>query len=134
MTKGASQIESDFYLKLKPSLKKIIKGEVYRNGMRPINSKKEDAVVTYKSGLYGQFQDGEIMLNIYVPDRSYNKEYVKDYDRCMEIENKAIEIVSKLTDGEYLISLIETPITIQEEAISQHYVNIRLKYKRVNYK
>ena len=131
--KGASHIEADFYIMLKTELQNLIKGKVYRSGMRPMNAKSEDAVITYKSGFSGQFQVGEVMVNIYTPNIKYNGEFTKDSARCREIENAMCELTNTLTTGEYLIQLINIPNTVEEEVINQHYVNTRLKFKRRNY-
>ena len=127
--KGSSQIEIDFFNKIKSRFADI-KGKAYRSGMRSVIA--EDVVVTYKSGFNGQFQNGEVMIQVYVPDKSFKGSYTKDSARLREFENRFMEL--ELTDGEYLISLINIPETISEEAIKQHYVLARYKFRRINFK
>lgn len=132
-TKGATKIEHDFFLKIEKHLKGFIKGEVYLQGVRPAidTEAKEDAIVTYKAGLNGQFQDGEVMVRVFVSDIPFNGSYIKNVARCMEVENLMSSL--ELTDTEYRISLINIPETIPEEAIKQHYVLARYKFRRINY-
>ena len=42
MKKTASQIESDLYKYFKDKINPLINGQTYRNGVRPLNSQKED--------------------------------------------------------------------------------------------
>lgn len=135
IAKGASQIEHDFFVKIDKHLKGFIKGGIYLQGTRPPIEKateaKEDAVVTYKAGLNGQFQDGEVMVQVFVSDRSFKGTFIKDIQRCMDVENKMSEL--ELTDTEYRIELINIPEAIQEELIKQHYILARYRFRRVNF-
>lgn len=133
--KGATQIEGDFFNKIKPHLQGFIDGSVYREGVRPpikdVTKTKEDAVVTFKAGLDSQFQMGEVIVNVYVNDISFNGNLIKNIVRCGQIEQKLLELSKELTDGEYLISLINIPEAFPEEVIQQHYVNARFRFKRI---
>lgn len=133
--KGALSIQQDFFKLMKKEIGSFIKGEVYLEGMRPDIEPnippKEDAIVIYKSGIQGQFQVGEVMVNIYIPDKNWNNKTIQDFARCKEIEDKMTSL--KLTNGEYLIKLIDIPETFPQEAINQHYVNVRYKFRRKNY-
>lgn len=128
MMKGGDHIESDFYTMIKSKLTGFIRGNVYREGKRPINAETEDAVVSFKTGLGGQFQDGEVVVNVYVPDISG---LGKDITRCREIGNKLVEVIGSLTTSEYLISLHNIPQSFNEVDIKQHFVNARIRFKRI---
>lgn len=50
--KTASEIEDWIYSNLvKSPVKTLLKGGIYREGTRPVNSKKEDAVIAVVAGL-----------------------------------------------------------------------------------
>ena len=69
MAKTGKQIQSDVLALLKSStLPSIISGKVYRKGCRPRDSKAEDAIVIFTTGLPGQIQTGVVTINIYCPD------------------------------------------------------------------
>lgn len=74
MAKTGKQIQGDIYQLLKDStLYTLISGEVYRNGYRPRDSRKEDAVVTFTAGFPTEIQEGVVTVNIYVPDIDLTK-------------------------------------------------------------
>ena len=69
MAKTSKQIQGDIYNLLKGSaLCSMISGDVYRSGYRPRDSRLEDAVVIFTTGLPDQIQTGVVTVNIYVPD------------------------------------------------------------------
>lgn len=134
--KTGSEIEGDVYNLVQQSeLKSFIKGTIYKDGLRPVDSDKEDAIVSFKTGLDYQFQVGELTINIYVPDiDNGGKVLVKNTSRCRAIEVKANEIVRSFTNAEYLFSLggiIQTfRLQSEDTQVKQHFVNIKLRFKR----
>ena len=75
-TKTEKRIERDFYeFVTKSELAKAVSGKVYRKGMRPPESDKEDIVVKFLSGVDEQVHSGIVVLNIYVP-------YISVLSRC----------------------------------------------------
>lgn len=69
MAKTGKQIQGDIRkLLMDSTLYTQISGEVYRNGYRPRDSRKEDAVVIFTAGLPEQIQTGVVTINIFVPD------------------------------------------------------------------
>jgi hypothetical protein len=133
MTRTGQQIENDIYGLLKNSpMKSFISGEVYKYGMRPRDSKVEDAVVKFVTGLDDEIQTGVVVVNIYVPDIDafQNGVMVRNISRCTEIEVRANEWVKSLTAGttDYLFSLAQTIYTEEEPEINQHFVTVRIKF------
>jgi hypothetical protein len=133
MTRTGQQVENDVYGLLKnSSLKSFINGEVYKYGMRPRDSKAEDAIVKFVTGLDDEIQTGVVVVNIYVPniDAFENGVTVRNIARCAEIEIKATEWITSLTAGttEYLFSLAQTIYTEEEPEINQHFVTVRIKF------
>lgn len=135
MIKTSKQIQGDIYRMLRDSplyRQKLLSGEVYREGERPRDSRKEDAVVIFTAGLADQIQTGVVTVHIYVPDTDPygNGVWVEDGQRLEEVERLAQQWVDRLTAAVscYKFKLQQTICTEEAEGINQHYVVIRLNY------
>ena len=131
--KTGSQVQGDVYSMLAGSgIATAISGSVYRNGMRPRDSRSEDAVVTFTAGLPDQIETGVVTVNIYVPDiDTYeNGVLVKDGARCEELEAEAARWVETLTADKsgYRFRLNQTIYTEEDPEIHQHFIVVRLGY------
>ena len=96
----SKRVQGDIYRLLKrSSLASSLSGKVYRSGMRPRDSRQEDAVVIFTSGLSEQVQSGVVTVNIFVPDVEGVGTGVLEEDgkRCEEIEAAAAAWVKTLT-------------------------------------
>lgn len=134
MAKTSKQIQGDIYKLLKDStLYTMISGEVYRQGYRPRDSRKEDAVVIFTTGLPNQIQTGIVTVNIFVPDIDPydNGVWVEDGERTERVERLAQEWVDDIIDKDclYAFELSHTICTEAEPSINQHFVVVKLKYK-----
>jgi hypothetical protein len=131
MKKTAGQIEKDVYVLIKNSaVCSFISGSLYRQGMRPPNSKEEDAVVSFSTGIDGQIQEGIVILNVYVEDIVVNDCKVKNIPRCTAIEDVLNTFVESISVTEnYLFKLDKMIQSFQENEIEQHFVNCRIKFK-----
>lgn len=134
MAKTGKQIQGDIYRMLKGStLATAISGKVYRNGLRPRDSQKEDAIVIFTTGTPDEIQEGVVTVNIYVPDIDPydNGVTVEDSERTEELEQLADEWVNSLTADKscYKFRLMQTIYTEDEAAINQHFVVIKLQYR-----
>ena len=130
----AKQIQGDVYTFLKDSvLCSMISGDVYRNGLRPRDSGKEDAVVIFTTGLPDQIQTGVVTVNIYVPDidPSGKGVLVEDGRRTAELESLAAEWVESLSAGlsNYRFRLQQTIYTEEDADIRQHFVVVKLRFE-----
>ena len=134
MEKTEKQIEKDVFRIVRDSeLKAVIGGSVYRDGMRPKNAMTEDIVVKFLTGLDGQEQSGIVLVHIYVPNiksPSGDGELVPNITRIDLLEEKANSLLSSLEDTEYLFEKDGTPRSYPAEGIEQHFINVRLKYRR----
>lgn len=133
MAKTGKQIQGDIYRLLRDSqLYTNISGEVYRNGYRPRDSKKEDIVVTFTAGLPDEIQTGVVTVNVYVPDVDPYKDgtWIEDGERTENMERLARAWVESLTADVscYRFKLQQTIYTESEEEIHQHFVVVKLKY------
>lgn len=134
MAKTSKQVQGDIYQLLKDStLYTMISGEVYRQGYRPRDSRKEDAVVIFTTGLPNQIQTGVVTVNIFVPDIDPydNGVWVEDGERTERIERLAQEWFDSLTTEVscYKFRLQQTIYTEAEPDINQHFIVVKLQYR-----
>lgn len=132
MRKTSEEIEEDVYHLIKDHFKDVLKGSVYRKGMRPMNATDEDAVVSFLTGMEGQFQTGVIIVNFYVPNvpLTAHSNLVEDKKRIGELLREIIKIKDgRLLDNiEYLFEVRNTPSYEVEEDIEQARITMRLNY------
>lgn len=134
MAKTGKQVQGDVYELLKDStLFSMISGGVYRGGYRPRDSKLEDAVVIFTTGLPDQIQTGVVTINIFVPDIDPydNGVLVEDGERTEVIERLAADWVDSLSADIscYRFKLMQTIYTEEETEINQHFVVVKLAYR-----
>lgn len=130
----AAQIADDFYKALKGSdLARRLSGKVYHSGLRPVGSRKEDAVVVFTSGQAGQIDEGTVTVIIYVPDICIDgsKTLVANRRRATEVEIAALDWVRGLqkTLTDYEIELSQSIDTYADEDTEQHFVSVRIGYR-----
>ena len=134
MAKTSKQVEGDIYKLLRDStLFTLISGNVYREGMRPKDSDKEDAVVIFTAGVPGQIQTGAVTVHIYVPaaDPYDDGTLTEDGERCEEVERLAQAWVDSLT-AEVSCYMFEQPQTVHtawNDEIKQSFVVVKLNYR-----
>lgn len=111
-----------------------LSGEVYRQGMRPRDSRLEDAVVIFTTGLSDDdIETGVVTVNIFVPDIDpYNNGvFVEDGVRTEQVERMAQDWVDGLTCDRscYKFRLQQTIYTEEEADIRQHFVVVKIAYE-----
>ncbi len=132
MKKTASQIEADLYKYFKDKINPLINGQTYRNGVRPLNSQKEDCVISFLTGLDGQYQTGVININIFAPlVKNNDNQYRKDFVRCDAIEQALMPIIEEAkTDlRNYRLELHQMIQTFEEADIKQFFINAKIKFR-----
>lgn len=134
MARTSRQIQGDIYqLLVDSTLSAMISGGVYRAGMRPRDSRLEDAEVRFTTGLAGQVQTGVVTVNIWVPDIDPwgNGVLVEDSERTEQLEAAAQEWFEavKASETDYNFRLQQTIYTEEEPYIHQHFVVVRLAYE-----
>lgn len=100
MAKTGKQIQGDIRRMLAGSkLAEAVSGGVYRNGYRPRDSRKEDIIVTFTTGIPDQIETGVVTVNIYVPDIDPcgNGVFVEDGRRTEQLEALAQQWADSLT-------------------------------------
>lgn len=136
MEKTEKEIEKDVYRIIRNStLKDEIKGSFYRAGMRPKNAESEDAVVKFLTGLDGQEQNGIVLVHIYVPNIkiSADGELAEDIARVEHLEAVVNDIIDGIDDTEYWFEKDATPKSYPAEGVEQHFINVRIKYRRKSF-
>ena len=136
MEKTSKQIERDVFHIIKNSdLKNIIGGSFYRSGMRPKNAMTEDVVVKFLAGIDGQEQNGVVLIHIYVPNIqiSDDGELGENITRIDELEEVFNTFITDLENEEYLFEKDGTPHSYSVEGIEQHFISIRLQYRRITF-
>lgn len=133
--KTETQIEKDFYRFVKESpVSSAIGGDVLRDGMRARNAKTEDAVVIFNSGLDGQIQDGVVVLNVFVPKKSFGKdtEPVKDIPRVDALEQIIRDWFDQWKNSEYLLPQDRRPTiqSLEDPQTGETYIHVRIRFKR----
>lgn len=111
-------------------LRNAISGGIY-NTDRPEGSAKEDITINTIS-INGEMpQTGESNVNIHVPDLNLKinnqEQYKANRERLREITRL---VVSVLEDAsvEGLLFWVSSSTTIAEDAIKQHYTNLRITW------
>nr|DAK34605.1 MAG TPA: PORTAL PROTEIN, 15 PROTEIN, HEAD PROTEIN, VIRAL INFECTION, TAILED.2A [Caudoviricetes sp.] len=133
MAKTSRQVQGDVYRKLRKSpIAEVITGSVYREGQRPRDSPKEDAVVIFTAGTTGDIQRGVVTINIFVPDIDpyENGVLTEDSARTEEIERAAQRWVDSLStrDSNYRFRLQQTIATDEAPELHEHFIVVRLEY------
>jgi len=135
MEKTAGQIEGDLFKAIKStSLQTYINGSIYRKGLRPLNSVKEDAVVYFVDGIPGQRQKGNVEVNVFVPDKDNGTgTYTQDLTRTTAIEAALANTFTQLPTTEYDWKLGDTIRTYEDKDSHQHFVCLSLDYSRITF-
>jgi hypothetical protein len=132
--KSGLDIEQDVFDVVSASLKSIIKGKTYRDGMRPVDAQTEDCVVAFLTGVDGQRQSGIVNVNIYVPNisvKGYSKK-VKNIGRLNALAHDVRDAFTKAETPEYELTTDSTPRTYEVSDIEQYFINFRISYKRIS--
>ena len=107
-------------------------GDLYRNGFRPLDSKKEDCVVSFIVGDEGQVvQQGNCSVNIYVKDRKgTDGMFYENTDRLTALSEELRNVDRQLTAISPEFNWHHDGIiTIEhEESIHQHFVSCMLAF------
>jgi hypothetical protein len=135
MIKTEYEFEQDFYNIVKDcEVAKHVSGKVYKSGLRPPDSDKEDIVVKITTVDSNQLQKGVVTIVIFVPDIDGlgGGRSVPNRNRIGQIQkfcrNFRDEVAQKLK-GSYAGLKYETAIkTFSSAELAQSYVSIKLEF------
>lgn len=134
--KTAKEIQGDIINLLRESpLAQAVSGQIYRKGYRPLNSKSEDIIVGFVTGMTGEIEEGVVVVNIHVADIPFgNGLLVENGERTAEIERLAADWVESLkaSHSNYIFSLSQSIYTEAEREVAEHFVSVRLSYRFYN--
>lgn len=127
--KTAEEVEGDIYTAVSKYLKGRTDGEAYRRGARPTNrGDKEDAVVSFLSGLDGQVQTGVVVVNVYVPNERRGDSYsVKNVARSTAVARTLLNMLKEMRISGYDLRTERTVQTEEDNGATR--VTLRIKYK-----
>lgn len=122
-----------------PMVSPALSGEVYYRGMRPVQREQggtdtEDVVVAVIAGNDKQLQKGSCVVNIYIPDTTVQSgAHLKNKSRTDMVETWANTLPKALTRrGDIYFSKSSIVMTLQEEAIHQHFVSLKMDFALLN--
>lgn len=127
--KTDQEIKQEIYDYIKGSaLEEAVSG-VLTKRKRPLNSKKEDIVISVLANGNAQRQEAFVNVNIYVPDLNVKKngQYEEDGERLEELEKLSADFLNVFWVGPARISL-DTQRTLEVENGTEHVINNKLLY------
>jgi hypothetical protein len=111
-------------------LRNAISGDIYV-GDRPDDSQKEDVTVNTPAVSYSKIQEAISNVNIHVPDlkvRVGGKEQRKKHrERLRELSRIVVSAIESASVPN-LLFWVENQATLREREISQHCVNLRVRW------
>ena len=135
--KTGGQVETDFYRAAKKTeLSRKISGEVYRDGFRPRNSKKEDIIIRLTTLSVGQLQEGVLTILVFVPDSEVSgkgnlKRNITKLNKFEELGEKAVEEIRQEL-SEYQKVELQTGIQSYPDSNEEHFVSIKISFQILN--
>ena len=108
-----------------------IKGDVYKANERPLDANTEDCCILVIGGNSLQIQEGDVVVNIYVPD-IMNAEglWKENRARTEQMEYILESLPMLLTSmGDVRFTIGGMILTFEEEGIHQHFASIKMNFK-----
>lgn len=127
--KTTADIEHDIYLVAKDYLAGRIGGSVYKEGTRPRDSAKEDAVIVVSFASTGQRQEASVYVNIFVPDTaSGHGEGMPDKARLGKVASMGEGLAEAVNDtySDLQAALGSATGILEGQGTGQHIVSIHL--------
>jgi hypothetical protein len=134
MFKTQQDIEDDFYNALKDStLVNAVNGKLYKHGLRPINSKKEDITLIVTTIDSAQWQTGVVTLLVYVNGVDlYKSQLVPDKQRIKELSTTMLGIIDELKasmtnyDGFNFFQAVTNDFDVETE---QFFISTKITFR-----
>lgn len=134
MYKTTQDIEDDFYKALSQTeLIKAVRGKLYKKGMRPIDSKKEDVTLIVTTLDSAQYQTGIVTLLIYVNGTDlYQSQTVPDKKRIKTLSRAAVDVLDELKpimkdyDGLSFFQAVTNDYDVETE---QYFISAKIMFR-----
>ncbi len=111
-----------------------ITGEIYKL-VRPMDADQEDIVINCLPVTNNLLQLATVNVNIYVPDFhatvSGTQQYLPDLARLDTLAAMAITALDNINMPGYYF-YVASQVVYNEEAIHQHFINIRIEFRNIN--
>jgi len=127
-------IKDDVFNLLKNSeLAKSLSGQICKTGVRPLNSTKEDCVISVLANQNGEIQRAVVNVNIYVPDVHVIK------DKSWVEDSKRLRVLCRLCEELFNSKRVQKTRKVELESQkiyadpnNEHFINNRLVYNIFN--
>lgn len=134
MYKTTQDIEDDFYKALlQTELIKSVEGKLYKKGMRPVDSKKEDVTLIVTTLDSAQYQTGVVTLLIYVNGTDlYQSQTVPDKKRIKTLSRAAVDVLDELKpimkdyDGLSFFQAVTNDYDVETE---QYFISAKIMFR-----
>lgn len=123
MYKHIVQLKNEGYLP--------INGNVYKANERPLDANAEDCCISVIGGNSLQIQEGDVVVNIYVPDIMNTEGLWKENRARTEQMEYILESLPMLLSsmGDVRFTIGGMILTLEEEGIHQHFASIKMNFK-----
>ena len=129
--KSDIEIKDDVYKIIKGSeLEKAVTGKLSKT-LRPLNSGKEDIVISMLDNGKGQIQEAFVNVNIYIPDNRREGQAEENSVRLRQLCKLAAELLEVQRGEDYRFTLDKQRV-MEVNGKNEHFINNKLLYKQVN--
>ena len=131
--KTDQEIKEEIFLHIKGSVLEDAVSGIVTKRRRPMNSKKEDIIISILANQNAQKQQALVNVNIYVPDQNVKKngQYEEDGERLTELSRIAADFLEVFWIGPARVSL-EEQRTLELPNGTEHVINNKLLYQIEN--
>lgn len=124
-------IKKDVYLYLKgTTLAAMVTGKLSRR-KRPVNSDKEDILISVLAQEGTSEQSAEVLVNVYVADVNIHGQYEENDSRLEELAEQASKDMESFYGADYYCKLNSQRILAAANG-QEHVISHRLRYRIVN--
>jgi hypothetical protein len=127
--KSDIEIKDDIYNFLKESeLVKEVTGKLCKRSKRPVDSDKEDIIISVLSSKNGGIQTAFVNVNIYVADDLINGQYEESTIRCRQLCDISKRVLESVHLEDCWIKL-DSQRVLEVDATNEHVINNKLFYQ-----
>lgn len=124
-------IKDDVYGILKGSaLVKEVDGELSKR-LRPLNSDREDIIISVLANQNGDIQEAYVNVNIYVRDQFNGNQYEEDSKRLRKLCKMAHDLL-QVGRGDSFRFTIDSQRVFAVSGKNEHMINNKLLYRQCN--
>ena len=131
--KNDEAIKDDVYAYIKTSdlMGRTGVNGVLRKTLRPLDSDKEDVVISVLANGYGQVQESYVNVNVYVQDQYREGQYEENTARIRTLCELCFSVLESHIGTDYDFWLSEQRV-YPVDGKHEHFINNKLLYKSVN--